>query len=235
MKKMISLLIALLLMLVSVFGVSADASLSDEEQVIYDAFIRLMYDKYAEERADDEVWTYEEFAASYPVDDLFVFEYCGEFGEDQIPIAILSTVHAWGTLSIPVGDYVLDIGCIINDPLTESPTSGGVYAYDEGKLVYLPEAYERGIVDDAILAEVCAGHFSAGCADRMMRRIGDMDGNERIDVADMILLKEKILSIRYDYTDEANRAFWRNVADYNDDGYVDVADILSMKNDIMSK
>ena len=169
--------------------------------------------------------TYEEFCEKNPVEDFYYFEYLGSYSNDAASVWMISLSHADGMRSEFIGDYWIETGCIYGEE--DNP---GFAVYADGQLIYLPDAYKQGIIDDADLAALCKKDFAIGCVDKGMRRIGDMDGNNTLDVADIMGVKEFIMTETYnDFSDED----YRHYGDFDKSGYIDIGDIMALKNHIM--
>lgn len=236
MRKVLSLILALALLALAAVPVHAvDAAPAELAEEVYHTYMYPRWEDYdaslAEylakfpQNADKVAKNYADYCKKTPMADFFEFSYCGSYQENALSVWVINDGHLLSAQTRRVGDYILSDGCVQYED-----NNSGVLVYTDGKLIDLVIAYEQGVIDDSVLAALSKGNYSAGCVDKMLVQIGDMDYNDVLDVADIMSLKDWIMQERFDGYD------WGmpSVTDFNRDGYVNVGDIMGLKNYIMS-
>lgn len=244
MKKLFAIMLAVLMLAVSVVPVSAENQLdgapAELVEQVYRAYTFPRWVEHIQSLGEaldtlppntaNVYETYEEYCAAYPIESFGEygwFKYLGSYLDDTVSVWVIQFYHVLGARQIFVGDYVLCDGCV-----HYGESEPGVYVYDGSQLTSLPDAYEQGIIDDSVLAGVCADNYAIGCVDKGLWRIGDLDGSNVLDVADVVEMKAYILSIKYF---KPSYEEWRERADFDKNSYVDVGDIVALKAYIMSE
>lgn len=197
---------------------------NDETKKIYAAYMAKRYERYASEENDPK--SFEEYCSFIDMDYFYEIKQLGEC-ENGALVWVVSQGHVLGIKEFFVGDYWLGLGCVYggeNEP--------GLVVYANGKTIYLPDAYEQGIITDSDMLKLCGGKHTIGDVKHAIRRIGDMNGDNLLDVSDIIALKERIMSMdRYEHFDAIYNARY---GDFDKNGYLNVSDIIALKNHIMT-
>lgn len=238
MKKLLSFLIFAAMMVCAVFPVSAAEEAPEGlAEEVYHAQQRLNWAEYEEsmkvfveqnpETVVDFCQTYEEYCEEYPMESFDYFEYLGSYADGEASIWLVSYSQTFTIRCEFVGDYWISTGSIYG-----GANNPGFAVYTDGELIYLPDAYEQGVIDDDDLAELYKQDFYLARSEKGMRRVGDMDDSNSLDVADIIGMKDHIMNLRdNDFFGETNRSY----ADFDQSGCVDVGDIVALKNHIMGR
>lgn len=197
---------------------------NDETNKIYAAYMAKRYKRYASEENDPK--SFEEYCSFIDMDYFYEIKQLGECKNGAL-VWVISQGHILGIKEFFVGDFWLGLGCVYggeNEP--------GLVVYANGKMTYLPDAYEQGIITDSDMLKLCGGKHTIGDVKHAIRRIGDMNGDNLLDVSDIIALKERIMSMeRYEHFDAIYSAQY---SDFDRNGYLNVSDIIALKNHIMT-
>lgn len=225
MKKILSFLIIAAMMIGMVLPVCAAEPSETQRNVIYEAYLQESWINYEQDTQDairqnpdyaesieQSMLTWEEYCATFPsIDEFYAFDFYGTYDDVSFYRIATGIVPVWGYNQM--GDYCVFI---------KSVGDAGFYVYANGKLLNLFEAYENGVVTDAQLDALNASHQ----ADAVMWKFGDVNNDKKLDVADVLVIKDFILT-DLDYKMRAYADFDRNES-------VDVGDIIALKDHIMT-
>lgn len=226
MKKIIAFCIAVVMLFAMALPVSAADTTeltTTEVNEIYQAYLKNRYEKTA---LSEKYSSFEAFAEKTPITELDLFEFYGRYGENQsYVVCICTSGSGFGNVNRFVGDYYFQFGtyAILGN------VYDGVFVYDPVQQTFdlLSKAYEDGSITDADMQAM----NESGRTDDRMRLIGDLDQNKKLDVADIVSMKEEIIALS---DNDFSVATDRHYADFDQSGYVDVGDIVALKNHIMS-
>lgn len=226
MRKILALFIVAAMMLCAVLPASAapQAVTDREKGEIYQAFLRQSYEAVTASTPNTmQGISFEAFAANRPIENLEAFMHYGRFGAQQYPVVFISTGTIFGYSELSVGDYIFDFEHYNAACDTYDTYLGGLYVYNDEKLVLMQDAYKTGMMTDADLKEM----FTSGALDGMMWRFGDMDNNKKLDVADIMGIKQVLLNPKMTLPARGG------IADFSRDGQINIGDILELKSHIM--
>lgn len=222
MKKILSFAVIAAIMIAAAVPVYAAVPTEEEKEKIYNAYVQYRWELFLDYMEDypeqkDDIGTFEDYCKNFtPVDEMYAMDFYGNYGENQLSFwrICFDIVPLW--CKKIVGDY-----CI----LIKSVDENAFCVYTDGRLLNLFDAYEIGAVTDDDLAALNDSHE----ADSVMQRLGDMNNDKKLDVADIIALKNTIMEMSEDdYIDYMQ-------ADFDKNGSINVGDIVSMKNYIITK
>lgn len=197
---------------------------NDETKKIYAVYMAQKYEKYASEENDPI--SFEEYCSFVNMDYFYEIKQLGEC-ENGALVWVVNRGHVLGIKEFFVGDFWLGLGCVYggeNEP--------GLVVYANGEMIYLPDAYEQGIITDSDMLNLCGGKHTIGDVKHAIRRIGDMNGDNTLNVSDIIALKEFIMS--NGSKNRYNRITNAHYGDFDKNEYVNVADIIALRNHIMT-
>lgn len=234
MKKIVSFLIVAAMMIGTALSVCAAEPNETDKAAVYTLWTTRYWEsavKMAESLAKKnpdmaeellaDVKNYEDFCqANCPTFDAFdVFDSYGAYGDDSPSFWRIASNSTKGFGLAYAGDYVFNLTGVIGD------CGCGVFAYTDGQLLDIDEAYKIGAITDADLSEL----FASNAAGEIMQRLGDMNGDKTVDVVDLLLLKNYIMG----QSISDNIQYF--AADVTADSKYDVSDIVALKDHIMAQ
>lgn len=224
MKKLISFCLAFLSILgLLVPAVSAEGAVSltaDEKQAVFDAWFTFLYEDYItpfNKRYD----SYEKFKAdeskNFSLDNVAIDCYDRENGVYIVTIEhkLISYIDLFWLES--AGGYVFDF----------SGVNQALWVYKDGKLYYFKDAYEKGLVSQNALLDLSASY-------PQMVRAGDMDGNGKLEVSDVIALRSEIAAGHSDASSGVKKSSSNAYGDMDGDGLLTVSDVVRLRTAIMA-
>lgn len=222
MKKVLSLLIVISLLLTSVISVTAAEPQTELKGAVFEKYVYWCWESYVEmlkelnEKNEEEhpelikpIPEFDEYLAAFTPapKDFYAFDYYGIYGENDISFWRINGAHAPLVDRRIISNYVINTSCV---------TEENFYAFIDGELINLFEAYDQGLVTDEDLTALNNSHL----ADDVMQRIGDMNNDKVFTVSDILEMKSLILS---------GEIYHPEKADLDGNGSVTVSDILALK------
>lgn len=224
MKKLISFCLAFLSILgLLVPAISAEGAVSlttDEKQAIFDAWFSFLYEDYItafNKRYD----SYEKFKADeskkLSLDNVAIACYGREDGVYIVTVEHreISYIDLYWLES--AGGYVFNF----------SGVNQALWVYKDGKLYYFKDAYEKGLVSQNALLDLSASY-------PQMVRAGDMDGNGKLEVSDVIALRSEIAAGHSDASSGVKKSSSNAYGDMDGDGLLTVSDVVRLRTAIMA-
>lgn len=231
MKKLFSVMLAVVLLFgLAVPTVSAEngklAELTAEEkQEIFDAWFAFLYEDYIIP-LNKYYGSFEEFKADggqkFALEKLSTENTAIEcwYQEDGVYIVTvehreISYIDLYWLES--AGGYVFNF----------SGVHQALWVYKDGKLYYFKDAYEKGLVSQNALLDLSASY-------PQMVRAGDMDGNGKLEVSDVIALRSEIAAGHSDASSGVKKSSSNAYGDMDGDGLLTVSDVVRLRTAIMA-